>query len=258
MSESQRRELSGIRRSRESPVRTIRQASALLLAAAGVSNEEVARRVGAAPRTVSVWRANFDRAGVSAVRRYDGGLTVPDVIPRHLLHQMSRRAEPPGAIVGVYFHPDQHVLALCDERTRPRQHDPTPSACREGHTDGWSRVLCALAQGGRHIVTDRRALGHEDLLRFLKHVGLAVPDDRRVDLVVDGLSAHITHFDVDRWLAHPKRRRFRLHLAPSREQWTLLAGRWLRCPREPGHPERPAAIRLDDLVGQFVVGTGHS
>ena len=52
-----RRELE--RLSRSESLRVVRQVRVLLSAAGGVANEETARRVGVAPRTVRAWRRGF-------------------------------------------------------------------------------------------------------------------------------------------------------------------------------------------------------
>ena len=59
VSDEDRRELERLSRSVSEPVRVVRQARALLLAAAGTANEETARRVGVAPNTVRAWRRGF-------------------------------------------------------------------------------------------------------------------------------------------------------------------------------------------------------
>ena len=54
-------------RSRSEPHRRVIQARALLLAADGVANEEIARRCATTPDTVRRWRVRFDEAGLDGV-----------------------------------------------------------------------------------------------------------------------------------------------------------------------------------------------
>jgi transposase len=63
----QRRELERMARSSSLPHRVAVQASGLLLAAAGVANEQIARECATTPDTVRRWRAKFEAGGVEAV-----------------------------------------------------------------------------------------------------------------------------------------------------------------------------------------------
>jgi transposase len=63
----QRRELERMARSSSLPHRMVVQASALLLAADGVANEQIARECATNSDTVRRWRAKFEAGGVEAV-----------------------------------------------------------------------------------------------------------------------------------------------------------------------------------------------
>lgn len=63
----QRRELEWMARSSSLPHRAVVQASALLLAAGGVANEQIARECATNADTVRRWRAKFEAGGVDAV-----------------------------------------------------------------------------------------------------------------------------------------------------------------------------------------------
>jgi transposase len=67
MSGEDREALERIARSGVEPHRRVVQARALLLAADGVANEEIARRCETTPDTVRRWRARFGEAGVAGV-----------------------------------------------------------------------------------------------------------------------------------------------------------------------------------------------
>jgi transposase len=64
---SERRELARMARSSSLPHRVVVQASALLLAADGVANEQIARECATTPDTVRAWRRKFESGGVDAV-----------------------------------------------------------------------------------------------------------------------------------------------------------------------------------------------
>lgn len=67
VSVEQRVELERMARSTSLPHRCVVQASALLLAADGEANEEIARRCSTTPDTVRRWRRKFESGGVEAV-----------------------------------------------------------------------------------------------------------------------------------------------------------------------------------------------
>ena len=80
VSREQRGELERMARSGVLPHRVVCQAEALLLAADGVANEEIARRCGAAANTVRRWRERFGESGVAGVGRVAPGRGRPRVI----------------------------------------------------------------------------------------------------------------------------------------------------------------------------------
>src|SRR5947207_3391872 len=63
----QRSDLAVFARSRSLPHRMVVQSKALLLAADGVANGEIARRCDTTPDTVRRWRARFDAEGIDGV-----------------------------------------------------------------------------------------------------------------------------------------------------------------------------------------------
>jgi transposase len=69
VTDEQRAELERLSRSTTAPHRVVVQARALLLAADGVANNEIARQVGTMQNTVRAWRRRFGTDGVEAVGR---------------------------------------------------------------------------------------------------------------------------------------------------------------------------------------------
>lgn len=94
VSRSERRELERLARSSSLPHRTVVQAAALLLAADGVANEQIARECATTPDTVRRWRTKFEAGGVDAVgtigpgrgRKPEIGQDVIDAIVDDTLH----------------------------------------------------------------------------------------------------------------------------------------------------------------------------
>ncbi|MCB1013154.1 MAG: IS630 family transposase, partial [Microthrixaceae bacterium] len=73
VSDAERAELDRMARSSVLPYRCVRQARALLWAADGVANNEIARRVDATPDTVRRWRTRFEAGGVNEVGKITRG-----------------------------------------------------------------------------------------------------------------------------------------------------------------------------------------
>jgi len=73
LSRDDRAELERMARSTSLPHRTVRQAKALLWAADGVANEEIARRSEADADTVRNWRRRFEEQGVAGVGKIAKG-----------------------------------------------------------------------------------------------------------------------------------------------------------------------------------------
>ena len=46
-------------------------------------------------------------------------------------------------------------------------------------------------------------------------------------IVLDNLSVH-SHPEVERWLAHPKRKRFHMHFVPTSSSWLNPVERWFK------------------------------
>jgi transposase-like protein len=67
MTIEQRNELESMVHSFSSPYRAVVQAKALLLAADGAANHEIARRLGVASNSVRTWRRRFQECGTSWV-----------------------------------------------------------------------------------------------------------------------------------------------------------------------------------------------
>ena len=73
MSDDQRAALVSMAKSSSLPHRSVTQAKALLCAADGVANEEIARRCATTPDTVRRWRSRFESHGVEGVGKIARG-----------------------------------------------------------------------------------------------------------------------------------------------------------------------------------------
>jgi transposase len=73
LSDDERRSLERLSRSRTMAHRTVLCARALLLAADGVANNEIARRVSVNPNSVRAWRQRFDAQGIAGIGKVAPG-----------------------------------------------------------------------------------------------------------------------------------------------------------------------------------------
>lgn len=90
MTKKQRVVLDRMARSETLPFRQVRQAKALLLAAEGVANAEIARRLEVSVPTVRDWRARFAESGVEGVGLIRPGRGRPPEIPAETVEAIVR------------------------------------------------------------------------------------------------------------------------------------------------------------------------
>jgi transposase len=99
LSEGQRSTLQTLTRSQTTPVRQVRRARALLLAADGVANESIAQQVMASPTTVRGWRKDFTERGLARFGMVRPGRgrkpTIPDEVVEAIVDK-TRNSRPRG------------------------------------------------------------------------------------------------------------------------------------------------------------------
>ena len=88
VSEGQRAVLETVSVSRTAPDREVQRARALLLAADGVANTQIASRVGVTPVTVRSWRARFEAEGLVKFGKVAAGRGRKATIPRAVIDQI--------------------------------------------------------------------------------------------------------------------------------------------------------------------------
>ncbi len=103
-------------------------------------------------------------------------------------------------------------------RWRGRAGTMTHDYRRHGTTD----LFAALNVATGEVITDcRKGRTGADVVRFFELIDLHVLPHLDVHVVLDNLSAH-TAPDVQKWLAHPERARWHLHLTPTSSSWLNL------------------------------------
>jgi transposase len=99
LSDVQSETLTVLSRSQTAPVREVRRARALLLAAEGVANYRIAAEVGVSPATVSAWRERFAVEGLAKLGRVRKGRGRKPTIPQEVIDQivdLTKNSKPEG------------------------------------------------------------------------------------------------------------------------------------------------------------------
>jgi transposase len=121
VTDAQRAELERMAVATSLPHRQVVQARALLQAADGVANEEIARRVGVVPDTVRAWRKRFADKGVEGVGKVAKGRgrkpwLPPDTTARVL--ELTRTGTPPGGATHWSTRSLAAVAGVSDDTVR--------------------------------------------------------------------------------------------------------------------------------------------
>ena len=87
----------------------------------------------------------------------------------------------------------------------------------------WVTDLTVVPTGEVLYDTKKRHTA-KDVLAFFKWIDLHVPKGLDVQVVLDNLSAHKAP-EVNKWLAHPRRKRWHLHFTPT-SSWLNLVEGW--------------------------------
>ena len=99
LSEGQRSTLQVLARWQTTPVRQVRRAEALLLAADGVANDTIAKQVGVTPTTVRAWRGDFAERGLARFATVRPGRGRKPAIPDETVQAIvdaTRNSKPKG------------------------------------------------------------------------------------------------------------------------------------------------------------------
>lgn len=89
-------------------------------------------------------------------------------------------------------------------------------------------LLAALHVATSEVLYDtRKRHTGADVLASFKLIDLHVSCRLEVHVVLDNLSAHVGP-EVTRWLDHPKRAGWHLHLTPASASWLNLVERWFK------------------------------
>lgn len=197
----------------EPPDGASRWSTRAMAARCGVGKDVVARtwrEAGLRP-----WRTDIFK--VSADPDFEAKLA--DVVGLYL--------DPPEAAAVFSFDEKTQVQAL--DRTQPslpmrrgRAQTMTHDYKRNGTVDLFAALNVAT---GEVLHQTRRRHTGADVLAFFRWIDLHTPRELDVHVILDNLSAHKSA-PVRDWLAHPRRRRWRLHFTPTSSSWANLVEGW--------------------------------
>jgi hypothetical protein len=233
ISDADRRRLEEIARLRTVPLHEVRRARALLLAASGATNVEIARRCGVTPRTVAAWRRQFLEGGLDAVRWTRRGRVPPQELPAELVRLLvsggpapvRAHALPPAAIAGAERFPWLVRLVPHDGGLLVEWR---PLVLAGLHTGAPGPAVAAAAPGAlRRAPEPMTEPSHRSFLAYLKALDLRRPATSDIHVVLNRQPGHLGAYDVDRWLSHPDRGGIHVHLLPCPALWAALAERWV-------------------------------
>jgi transposase len=141
-------------------------------------------------------------------------------------------------VVGLYMNPPERAVVFSfDEKTQCQALDRTqpslPMKPGRGKTkthdykrNGTLDLFAAMNLGtGEVLHRTRRTHTGADVLSFFKWIDAHVERGLDVHVVLDNLSAHKCE-PVQKWLAHPKRKRWHLHFTPTSSSWLNLIETW--------------------------------
>src|SRR5664280_2662462 len=262
LQKGQREILETVARSRGAAYRDVRRAQALLLAADGVANTQIAVAVGVSATSVKSWRERFAKEGLTAFGAVRAGRgRKPQISPEkvaEIVHATvqriwaARNIQPHRVktfklsndkrfeeklvdVVGLYLNPPENAVVLSmDEKSQIQALDRTQPSLpmKKGRAgtmthdykrNGTTTLFAALnVLTGRVIGDCLPRHRHIEFLKFLRRIDREVPKGLQIHLILDNYSTH-KHENVKKWLA--KQPRFHLHFTPTSSSWMNLVER---------------------------------
>ena len=240
VSSEQRGSLEKMARSTSLPHRGVVQAKALLWAADGVANEEIARRCGVDSDAVRRWRRRFSELGVAGVGVIAKGRGRRSWLPEGTVAEVVRVTleETPDDTsthwttrsLAKRFGIGKDTVARIwqDHHLQPWKVDTFKISTDPRFEEKLVDVFAALNVATGEVLYDcREHHTGKDVLQFFKLINLHVARNLDIHVVLDNLSAHMGP-EVTDWLAHPKRGRWHLHFTPTSSSWLNIIERWFK------------------------------
>ena len=147
-------------------------------------------------------------------------------------------AEKLEAVVGLYLSPPEHAIVLCvDEKSQVQALDRTQPGLplKRGGAEtmthdykrhGTTTMFAAMdAASGKVVSLCQQRHRHQEWLKFLRLIDVAIPVHLQIYLIADNYATH-KHPKVRRWMErHP---RFHVTFTPTSASWLNMVERFFR------------------------------
>ena len=142
ITDGQREVLETLLRSHTAPVRQVRRAQVLLMAAEGVSNVEIAERCDVSRPTVLAWRKQFEAEGLTRFGEVTKGRGPKPSIPEEKIAYTWRyKGEPGDSLVTFELAPEGDNTRLKLTHTGIETFPRTPAYARKNFEAGWTAII---------------------------------------------------------------------------------------------------------------------
>jgi len=261
VTQTQRAQLQKMAASTTSPHRKVVQAKALLWAAQGLANQEIARRCEVDSDTVRRWRARFADKGADGVGVIAKGRGRKPALPEGTVAEIVRVTchETPDDTsthwttrsLAKRFGIGKDAIARvwADHNLKPWRvdnfklsSDPhfeeklvdvvglymnPPARAAVFSFDEKTQCQAMDLATGQVLTHCHKGHTAKDVLAFFKQIDASVPKGLAVHVVLDNLLAHKAP-EITKWLSHRDRGRWHLHFTPTSSSWVNLIERWFK------------------------------
>ena len=230
LSPEQRTALERMARQRSLPVRLVERTRIVLLAAEGLENNQIARRMHITPEKVARWRSRFLAGGITALEKDAPRPGKPRTITNREVKKVVEMTlhEKPTNATHWSTRTMARAVGISEASVRRiwRAHGLKPHRVRTFKLSRDPELFAALnALEGEVISMCDDQHRHQEWLKFLRVIDDIVPPEKQIHMIVDNYATH-KHPKVERWLSrHP---RFHMHFTPTSCSWLNMVERFFR------------------------------
>jgi transposase len=230
LSPEQRTALERMARQRSLRVRLVERTRIVLLAAEGLENNQIARRMHITPEKVARWRSRFLAGGITALEKDAPRPGKPRTITNREVKKVVEMTlhEKPTNATHWSTRTMARAVGISEASVRRiwRAHGLKPHRVRTFKLSRDPELFAALnALEGEVISMCDDQHRHQEWLKFLRVIDDIVPPEKQIHMIVDNYATH-KHPKVERWLSrHP---RFHMHFTPTSCSWLNMVERFFR------------------------------